>query len=845
MTPAGTMALAPGTSLGPYQVLSLLGAGGMGEVYRARDSRLDRDVAIKVLPEAFFQDLERKARFDREAKLLASLNHPGIAAVYAFEQLAARHFLVMELVEGEALDEKLRRGALPLEEALGVAREVAEALGAAHARGIVHRDLKPGNVMLTAQGGAKLLDFGLAKDVRAPGAHDSRSPTRTAGAATRAGALLGTPPYMAPEQVRGLPVDARADLWALGCVLFEMLTATRAFGGPTPSDSLAAVLTSEPAWSLIPAEVPSAVRDALRRCLQKDAERRPRNAREVAAALAPPEADAVQPPKLVQATSAEGVEESPCFAPDGERIAFTRDDGGLRRLVRLHLESGEETALTSGEFDEIQPVWSLDGRTLFFVRARERGRRLEPRDLFGAYEGGDIWALDPETGRQSRIVENAFNPAVSPEGGRLAFDASWAGPRRLWIADERGRNPRQASGDASEAVAHVRPRWSPDGRRLVFQAIEKTRFLVRVADVETQRITWVTNDVFLDLCPVFSADGCSILFSSQRSGGLNLWQLPVDGEGRPAGRLRQLTTGAGQDIGAAVSGDGRRVAFAVLRQNAALWRLPVDPTTGRPTGDPDKVVAGTRESSRGSFSPDGRTLVFSSDRTGEMNLWLYDLASGKARPLTRGQGGDYQARFAPDGGRLVFFSCRDGGPDIYRIERDGTGLARLTANRAINVNPAFSPDGTAIAYQSDLGGRMEVWLMDSEGRDQRPLTDVGVRGHFLLFTRDGRYVVFRCASNPQRTLRVPVGGGDPEPVGDVRGGAHMSLSPDENRIADVVEHKTLWVSPLDDTGPPEAVFAFDDPDVRIDYPIWSPDGRSILFDRVRPQGGDIWLLESS
>jgi len=817
----------------------------MGEVYRARDTRLDRDVAIKVLPEAFFQDGEREARFAREAKLLASLNHPGIAAVHAFEELATRRFLVMELVEGEGLDEKLRRGAVPLEEALEVAREVAEALEAAHERGIVHRDLKPGNVMLTAQGGVKLLDFGLAKDIRAPAARDSHLSTQTAGAATRAGALLGTPAYMAPEQVRGLPVDARADLWALGCVLFEMLTATRAFDGPTASDSMAAVLTREPAWSLLPPAVPSSIRDTLRRCLEKDAARRPERAREVAAAFALTEADPAPPPRLVQATSAEGVEEFPCLAPDGRRIAFARDEGGLRRLVGLHLESGEETTLTSGGFDDIQPDWSPDGRTLFFVRARERGRKLEPGDLFGAYEGGDIWALDLETGRESRIAENAFNPAVSPEGGRLAFDASWAEPRRLWITDIRGRNPRQASGDASEAVAHVRPRWSPDGRRLVFQAIEKTRFLVRVADVETQRLTWVTNDVFLDLCPVFSADGGSVLFSSQRSGGLNLWQLPVDGEGRPAGRLRQLTNGPGQDVGAAVSRDGRRVAFTVLRQNAALWRLPVDPTTGRPTGEPEKVVAGTRESSRGSFSPDGRTLVFSSDRTGEVNLWLYDLASRSARPLTRGPGGDYQARFSPDGRRLVFFSCRDGGPDIYRVERDGTGLARLTANRAINVNPVFSPDGRAIAYQSDLGGRMEVWLMDSEGRDQRALTDVGVRGHFLLFTRDGRHVIFRCSSNPQRTLRVPVAGGDAEPVGDVRGGAHMSLAPDESRIADVVEHKTLWVSPLDDTGPPEAVFTFDDPDVRIDYPIWSPDGRSVLFDRVRPQGGDIWLLERS
>ncbi|HVQ31636.1 MAG TPA: protein kinase [Vicinamibacteria bacterium] len=833
----------PGTRLGPYEVKAALGAGGMGEVYRAVDTRLDREVAIKVLPAAFFGDADRKARFEREAKLLASVNHSGIAAVYAFEELSSRHFLIMELVPGESLDERLKRGALPVGEAVALARQITEALEAAHAKGIVHRDLKPGNVMLTAEGGVKLLDFGLAKAVSEHGALlDSLSPTRTGGT-TRAGALLGTPAYMAPEQVRGQAVDGRTDLWALGCVLFEMLTGARAFDGETPSDCLAAVLMGEPAWSALPPDVPATIRATLRACLERDAARRPARASELLASLSMPEEGVSLPSRLVQATASEGVDEFPCFSPGGDRVVFSRDDGGIRRLLTLDLESGEEAALTTGGFDEIHPDWSPDGRTVFFVRARVAGRKLEPGDLFGSYDGGDVWALDLESGRESRIAQDAFNPAVSPDGSRLAFDASWAGPRRLWITDLRGRNPRQASGDTSEAMVHLRPRWSPDGRRLVFQNVEKTRFLVRIVDVETQRLTWVTNDAFLDLCPVWSAAGDAILFSSQRSGGLNLWRLPLDPDLRPAGRLRQLTTGAGQDVGAAVSRDGRRVAFTVLRQNADLWRLPVDPATGRRIGEPEKVIAGTRENTRGFPAPDGSALVFSSDRAGQMNLWLYDIADRKVRPLTRGPGGDYQARFSPDGRTLVFFSCRDGGPDLYRVERDGSGLARLTDNGAINVNPVFSPDGRSIAYQSDLGGRMEVWLMDADGRGQRPLTEVGVRGHFLLFTKDGRSVIFRCPSNPQRTLRVPVEGGEPSPVGDVRGGAHMSLSPDESRIADGVDHKTLWVSPLGEGGEPEAVFAFDDPDVRIDYPVWGPDGRSILFDRVLPRGGDVWILE--
>jgi Tol biopolymer transport system component len=227
-----------------------------------------------------------------------------------------------------------------------------------------------------------------------------------------------------------------------------------------------------------------------------------------------------------------------------------------------------------------------------------------------------------------------------------------------------------------------------------------------------------------------------------------------------------------------------------------------------------------------------------------MNLWLLDVGTRGVRAVTRGAGGDYQPRFSPDGSRLAFFSCREGSPDIWTVIPDGSGLTRLTANGAVNVNPAWSPDGRHVAYMSDLGGRLEVWFMEADGGRSRPLTEIGVMGHFLLFTKDGRHVVFRCPSSPPRTMRVSVVGGEAEPVGDVRGGAHMSFSPDASRIADVVGHKTVWISPLAG-GPPEEVFSFDDPDVRIDYPIWSPDGGFVLFDRVRPRGGDIWMLESA
>jgi Tol biopolymer transport system component len=852
--------LSAGTRLGPYEIEDLLGAGGMGEVYRARDPRLDREVALKVLPEEFFESDERRQRFEREARTLASLNHPGIAAIYSFEEIpglslapassVSRHILVMELVEGDDLAGRLRSGPLPLEESLSVSRQIAEALEAAHEKGIVHRDLKPANVKVTAAGRVKVLDFGLAKvldeGARSGAVSPSLSRSPTVGLPlTTAGVILGTAAYMSPEQARGRSLDARSDVWALGCLLFEMLAGTRAFEGDTVVDTIASVLRAEPGWAALPDTTPTRVKDLLRGCLTRDVGARVQSMAEVRAALeeagVAERTDAPVPTRLVQLTSSEGIEEFPCFAPGGA-LVFSRDESGLRRLVRMDPATGAEETLTPGGFDEIQPDVGPDGKQVVFVRARERGQRLEPNDVFGAYERGELWSLDLGTRREVRLAEGAFNPCLSADGARLAFDASWGGPRRLWTSDAHGRNPQQASSDVSEAVVHVRPRWSPDGRRLVFQNIERTKFDVRVADPESRQLRWVTNDLFLDLQPAWAPSGGALVFSSQRSGGLNLWRLPVNAEGTPRGRLQQLTTGAGQDVGAAFSHDGRRLAFTVLRQNAELWRLPVDPATGRPSGAPEKVVTGTREHSRGCVSPDGSTIAFSSDRAGDMNLWVLDVATRAVHPVTRGPGGDYQPRFSPDGTRLVFFSCREGPPDVWSVGVNGEGLMRLTANGAINVNPVFAPDGRRLAYMSDLGGRMEVWLMDADGKEPRPLTEVGVMGHFLLFSPDGAAVVFRSPSSPPRTMRVPVSGGEAEPVGDVRGGAHMSFSPDASRIADVVAHKTLWISPLAG-GEPEEVFTFEDPDVRIDYPVWSPDGRSILFDRVRPRGGDVWMLE--
>ena len=267
------MPLTPGTRLGSYEVVTLLGTGGMGEVYRARDPKLNRDVALKVLPDSFASDADRLARFTREAHTLAALNHPNIAQIHGFEESGGVRALVMELVEGDDLSQRIARGAIPLDEALPIARQIAEALEAAHEKGIVHRDLKPANIKVRADGTVKVLDFGLAKAMEPAATNMSMSPTITTPAMTQAGTILGTAAYMSPEQAKGRPVDRRSDVWALGCVLFEMLTGTQCFPGDTVSDVIAAVLRAEPNWSVLP-PIPPTTRTFLRRSLEKDPLRR-------------------------------------------------------------------------------------------------------------------------------------------------------------------------------------------------------------------------------------------------------------------------------------------------------------------------------------------------------------------------------------------------------------------------------------------------------------------------------------------------------------------------------------------------------------------------------------------
>jgi eukaryotic-like serine/threonine-protein kinase len=841
------MALAPGTRIGAYEIVSAIGAGGMGEIYRARDVRLQRDVAIKVLPGDTASDAGAILRFQREARAASALNHPHILTIYDIGRMDSephRDFIAMEFIDGSTLRDWLtadRELPIVVESLI----QIADGLAKAHEANIVHRDLKPDNIMITVDGYAKILDFGLAK-LTVAGNDVLFEHAATIARSTTPGTILGTIGYIAPEQIRGEDSGPRADIFSFGCIVYEAVTRRRAFAAATPIETLQLILSSDP--PPIRAANPSAPAELQRivnRCLARDPSQRYPSMKEVITDLRRlrdqfRNRSARHMPRLIQLTFDKAVEQFPAISPDGTRVVFSRDVGKVRSLFVTVVGEGGEERLTDSPFDDIQPAWSPDGDTILLLRASEPDRRIEPSDIFGRYLGGHVHALDLRTRKTTLLVNDAANPSWSPDGKSIAFDSARGGAHRIWISDVRGRNAQQLTTDTTDAIHHVRPRWSPDGRHIVFQNLEGTKSDIRVVGVASKAMQWVTNDYTTDMHPVWSADGEWIVFSSYRSGGINVWRIPVDAHGTPIGALEQVTAGPGHDVDVDTSAAGRLV-FATLKQNADIWRLPVDPKNGAVTGAPQAVIATTRENSRGSWSPDGNRIAFSSDRAGEMNLWLYE--NGKTRQLTRGAGGDFQPNWTPDGKSLVFFSTRASALDIWRVDVAGGEPQRLTRGEGVNINPFVSPDGRRIAFMSDRDGGQEVWLIDADGSNPTQLTALGVVGHFLRWSADGSRIFFRCPTGSKaRTMSVPVNGGDPEPAADVMGGAHMSLSPEGSMIMDVVAHRTLWVSPLDGDKP-RRVFEFDDAESRIDYPVWSPDGRWVLFDRLIPHGGDIWMVE--
>jgi serine/threonine-protein kinase len=729
------MPLSDGTRLGPYEILSALGAGGMGEVYRARDTKLDRAVAIKILPEAFAADTERIARFQREAKTLASLNHPNIAHIHGLEESNGVRALVMELVEGEDLAQRIARGAIPVDEALPIAKQMADALEAAHEQGIIHRDLKPANIKVRRDGTVKVLDFGLAKAMEQTGVASpsvSQSPTITTPAMTQAGMILGTAAYMSPEQARGKPVDKRADIWAFGCVLYEMLTGQRAFAGQGVSETLARVIEREPDWAKLPATLSPALRTYIRRCLQKDPRQRVQAIGDVRLALegafetALPQKAAPTVVALWQRVALVGVAAIIASgAIIGTLVWFTarQAEPTPPRVSRLQLTPAGAAALSIGWNDRDLAITPDGSRLIYvgnqgtqiFVRALDA---LAPMAVFTGRVAGLFVSPDGQwIGFHAGLgvlkkVAVAGGPAVTLATIDTAGSsgATWGPDDTIIVATnsvDTGLQRVSAAGGpltvltrpdrAQGEVDHFWPEMLPGGRAVLFTITSLTGGLdaaqVAVLDLQTgaRRILvrgashahYVSSGHL-----VYAAAG------TLRAVPFDLARLET--RGTPVTVVPDVVTTIKGGVDAVVAGDGTLAYVLGTVEGTARTLVWVDRQ-----GHETPIPAPPRPYLLPALSPDGtRVAVFANDQ--ERDLWLWDLRRTTLTRLTSAPGVDVVQVWTPDNRRLIFTSERAGVRNLFWQAADGAGaVEQLTESPDTQYPTGVSPDGRRLIFTDE------------------------------------------------------------------------------------------------------------------------------------------------
>ncbi|MHB1047706.1 MAG: protein kinase domain-containing protein [Thermoanaerobaculia bacterium] len=871
------MTLAPGTRLGGYEVSASLGEGGMGVVYRATDSKLKREVAIKVLPEAFSADADRLARFEREAQLLAQLQHPNIASIYGLEESDGVRALVMELVEGEDLAERLKRGPLPIVDALGVARQIAEALEAAHEKGIVHRDLKPANVKLTPDGTVKVLDFGLAKAMDPPAGGASaadlarsptlmNSPTMTAAQGTQLGVILGTAAYMSPEQARGGAVDKRADVWALGVVLHEMLTGRSLFAADTVSDTLAGVLRAEIDLAKLPPGTPPALRLLLRRCLERNPKNRLHDAAdarlvladleagvadEVPAATATPKPqgrrrevaawslatvallvagglflgrDAGEPaaPRVIRATLPLPADVSieldgeragmPAVSPDGRRVAFGAREGAGPMRIWVHDLGTAVARPLPGTEEGYRPFWSPDGRRIGFFTWGHLATTPS--------EGGAVARLAPA--RDSR--GGTWSP-----NGTIVFAPFATGP--LLAISDRGGEAREVTGSAAEigTGTHRFPQFLPDGENFVYLdrsgrigSAAGSVMIARLGEAGPARrlLEGATNAVHADGRLLYVRDGALV---AQR---LDPKGLVLTGE--PKVLVEDLLVNRRFTYGVFSASEAGVLVFLTGKQRD-LSRLAWRDRSGRRLGE-----LGTPGNLSGfgglALSRDGRWAAVGrvDEAQGDADIWLYDVARGTETRLARPGTDESDPLFSPDGGTLTFGSSGDEGSALVRRDlASGAETTLFALEDVYSMGPmSFSPDGTSMTCEDRSRlAYADLVLRPSNGRGETkvlvrtPQDDaygqISPDGRWLLWASDdsGRYEVY-VAPFPGGGSRVQVSReGGTQPRWNPAGGEILLKTPDNVLTAVRIETGSGTIS----VGTPTPLFPI------VEFTGWTYD----------------------
>ena len=766
------MALTPGTRLGVYEVTSLIGEGGMGQVYRATDTKLKRQVAIKILPPSIAADHDRLTRFQREAEVLASLNHPNIAHIHGLEESGGRTSLVMELVEGDDLSQRIARGAIPLDEALPIARQIAEALEAAHEHGVIHRDLKPANIKIRPDGTVKVLDFGLAKALAPAGVSSAdamNSPTLIARD-TQAWMILGTAAYMAPEQARGKVVDRRADIWAFGAVLFEMLTGTRAFPGEDITDTLAAVVRAEPEWSLVPRDMSPTLVLYLRRCLHKDPKQRIGDIHDVRLALdgafdvagqtpalvAPTPASRARLPWMVAATSVlvaaalaipavrhlgEAPPSTPpeirtdiaapgsgtfALSPDGRQLAFVASSGGMLRLWLRSLSDASAQPLAGTDGGET-PFWSPDNRSIAFFTATEL-KRLDlgggaprtiasgSRFILGTWGADDVIlyseAAPPSSTVLKRVSAAGGAPMlVSPLGPEMGCYAPW---------------------------------FLPDGKRFLFTATGRPDAAgIYMGTLDGSTPTRVTPDVSpgLYLPSTLGSLGAS------RDAGWLVWLRTDTLVAQRLDLAKPVLTG--ETVSVADDVDFASVSSAGLiayRTGAGSGQRHLAWFDAR--GNQLETVGEPGNLSPFDLSPDGKSVAMTVGTAGtsDADIWILEVARGLRTRFTFAQGTDRNPVWSPDGRSLAFASSRSGHADLYMKSVDGAVGSEelLYADERVKQPHSWSPDGKFLLFSaSDPKTKPDLLILPMTG-DRKPFAFAQTEFWEAqgVFSPDGRWIAY-------------------------------------------------------------------------------------------------------
>ena len=822
-----------GQRLGPYELVALIGAGGMGEVWRALDPGLRRHVAIKILPPQYSQDPDRLRRFEHEAQAAGVLNHPNVLSVYGIGRHGDTPYLVTELLDGATLRQRLADGALPERKALEFADQLIQGLAAAHDKGIVHRDLKPENVFITRDERVKILDFGLAK--LAPSGPDYAAQTRTA-----TGMVVGTPAYMSPEQVHGQRPDHRADIFAVGVLLYEMLAGRRPFLGDTNVETMTAILKQDP--PAIPGVSPQ-VEQIVRHCLEKEPAARYQSARDlafqlhvvrhpstptpapvsiaqrrnVAAALVgltflavavaaltwwlTRPAPSTPAPSFRQLTFDSGLTTDPALSPDGHLIAYASDRSGAGNLDiwRQQLATGEAIPLTNDPADESEPAFSPDGSRIAFRSERD---------------GGGVYVVSAFGGEPRLIARQGRGPRFSPDGSEIAF---WfpVGPPyigRVFVVPAIGGSPIPIAPTFASAMYPV---WSGDGRNLLFLGISNVQdaasdavdwwvvprngspaIKTGASDVlKRQRITettqglpwykprpseWVGNDVF---------------FSGSSGESANLWRISVPAAtGVAEGAAERLTSGTSVESKPSVISRGR-IAFASLKQDLNIWSLSVAGNVGRTTGDVQQVT-GSAFDAHTSLSADGKKLAFISNRSGHVNVWMKNLVSGRETALTATPAHKEQAEITADGTRVAYLVAENSRLAIHEVATSGGMPQKICDDCGRPWD--WSPDGRKLLYAIPEGSRQPGMVLGLLNTTTREKTVYLEHPDYTLararFSPDGRWVSFGAVSTAgvNRVIIAPFPGNG---------------APPEDK----------WITIAEETK------------AGLDKPRWSPDGNLLYY----------------